>query len=277
MGAGAGGGAAARACKTERPVPEYFRTRAECEARVRGLVGGCAGRVLVGIDVAIGYPRGGRASGLPSGRALCALVASLVRDDARNANTRREAAADLNARVMKMTGAAHGPFWGWMGKGLYDRVPSRRPGGFAFAEYREVDLVARTLRPGTRPQSPWKLGGAGSVGSQSLLAMGMVHRLLTLEPIAARARLWPFEVGTVDGLAAEAVVIAEVWPSLFEGAARAGAAGVYESIRDARQVCAARDAVLDEPGWTRGAIAGAPERGASREEGWILGVEMPRV
>jgi len=49
--------------------------------------------VLVGFDFAFGYPA---EAGLPAGRALCARLASLVRDEAHGANNRFEVAGLLN-------------------------------------------------------------------------------------------------------------------------------------------------------------------------------------
>jgi molybdopterin molybdotransferase len=57
-------------------------------------------------------------------------------------------------------------------------------------EFRAVErLVRRTRRLAI--QSAWKLYTTGSVGSQTLLGLPAVHRLLGA--LGDRARLWPFE------------------------------------------------------------------------------------
>ena len=98
-------------------------------------------------------------------------------------------------------------------------------------EFRSVE------RAGTNTgglQSAWKLAGVGSVGSQSLLGLPIVHRLL--EAAGDRGRLWPFE--PIDR--GDAIVIAEIWPSLvaFDH--------IDHPIRDAQQVIALRDLLLDD-------------------------------
>ncbi len=56
----------------------YFRTRPEAEAFIFGLLVGEPGAALVGFDFAFGYPAD---AGLPAGRALCARLDSLIRDE----------------------------------------------------------------------------------------------------------------------------------------------------------------------------------------------------
>lgn len=243
-----------------RPLPEYFRTRAACEARIAELVARCAGAVLVGVDFPLGYPlaRDGTPV-LPVGRDLSALLSSLIQDDDRNANNRFDVAESLNAQIADRVGEPHGPFWGcpstrdiatgWL-------LPTKRV-TVSIPEYRAVEEHIRATR-GLQIQSPWKLYTTGSVGSQMLLGLPMLHRLLGSS--GDRGRLWPFEpINRHD-----AVVFTEIWPSLHDADA------ADHPIKDARQVVAARDALLacSDP---------LPDRAPSsaRNEGWIAGVQPP--
>jgi len=99
------GGAGAR-----RPAPRYFRTRPDAEAFIFGLLVGEPGPALVGFDFAFGYPAD---AGLPAGRALCARLDGLIRDEADGANNRFEVAGILNREIQAALGGGFdGPFWG---------------------------------------------------------------------------------------------------------------------------------------------------------------------
>lgn len=240
-----------------RPVAEYFRTRAECEARIVELIGSHAGPAFVGLDFPLGYPLARDGSPvLPVGRALCAMFHAMICDDARNTNNRFEVAAELNREIADRFGEPHGPFWGcpngrsFAGDAL---LPTKRVMK-AVPEDRTVERVVRRTRR-LAIQSPWKLYTTGSVGSQTLLGLPAVHRLL--ETTGERARLWPFE--EIDR--PDSVVIAEIWPSLF------GADAVEHPIKDARQVVATRDALLDTEPLTRDLPP------IARREGWIAGLD----
>jgi len=148
--------------------------------------------------------------------------------------------------------------------------------GRPYGEHRLVD--ARLRRRGYNIQSPWKLGGVGSVGGQMLVGLPVLHRLLEAPALAPRSRLWPFETDWDGRL--EGIVHAEVWPSLFDHGRQGHA------IKDARQVAAVRDALLDLD--RAGALAPYLARPACLSpgeaarclaaEGWILGAAcVPRA
>ena len=243
-----------------RPDPEYFRTRLDCERRLGELLRAHPARALVGFDFPIGYPT--HAQGrpvLPTGRALCALLDSLITDHPSGANTRFEAAAELNRRVARETGAPEGPFWGCPQRAAVADLTPTKARRAPVHEFRAVEHLLR--RQGRNIQSAWKLMGIGSVGSQSLLGLPVVHRLL--ESLAPRTTLWPFDPPTG---ADDEIVFAEIWPSL-------GNADAYDHpIKDARQVLAMRDAALDA-GLDAGLPLDAPD--IAQTEGWILGVPAP--
>ena len=240
-----------------RPPPEYFRTRLECEARVASLLGAHAGPALVGFDFPIGYPRSvGGVPVLPEGRGLCALLHELIEDHEDGSNNRFEVAAELNGRIRTLSGAEEGPFWGHPVKRKYDGLSFRKTRRTGVEEYRAIE---RRLRAQKRNiQSAWKLMGAGAVGSQSLLGLGAVHRLLTHPAFGSRTRLWPFEP---SGERPDEITIAEIWPSLADFDC------VEHEIKDARQVVALRDELIERLGREPSMLD------AKVCEGWILGVE----
>ncbi len=250
-----------------RAEPEYFRTRHECCSRIVSLAAEAPGRVLIGFDFPLGYPEALRAV-LPTGRKLCALLGSLVRDEESGANNRFEVAAELNRRIERGLGVSRGPFWGCPMGATVPGLSATRPES-AVPQFRLVEEHYRGL--GHRIQSPFKLYTTGSVGSQALLGMAAVDRMLAKAELRDRALLWPFETAWADRLPRGAVVMAEIWPSLCDHARQ------KHAVKDARQVAAVRDWAMDEPGEFERAME-RPEgltakeaEVARRVEGWILG------
>lgn len=248
-----------------RPAPLYCRTREAAFRHLLGLLESCRGNALIGFDFPNAYPIG---SGLGGGRAAARRLAALIEDGPDNANNRFAVARALNREL----GRTPGPFW-MVPRGVADVIlPLKRP-SFEGRDFEEYRLVERRLRDSRKyPQSVWKLCGIGSVGSQALLGLKTVHRLLIAPSIAKRARVWPFETrwdGKLGG-----IIFAETWPSLFS------LDGQRHKIKDARQVLAVRDALLEAD--RRGTLdtmlarpAGlsvAENRLCLGEEGWILGV-----
>jgi hypothetical protein len=225
-------------------------------------------RILVGIDVSLGFPAGAAAAiapGRPSWRGVWDVVTGLLDDDHRNRNNRFDVGAELNRRV----GAAEGPFWGCPnGREIAD-LRATRPATWTLPEYRAVEDALRSA--GLRPFSTWQLAYAGSVGGQTLTAIPALSRLTALHP--DRVRIWPFETGLEPVPAHEcedAVVIAEIWPSAFE------IDRDRHVVLDAAQVAhvsaavatADRSGVLAE--WFTPSVP--DERTVLDEEGWVLGV-----
>jgi hypothetical protein len=247
----------------DRPEPAYFRTRSEAIAFLGELLARTRGAALVGWDFPHGFPRG---SGLGGGRPAAARLAALIEDAPDGANNRFEVAAHLN----RMLGRAPGPFWGCPAHRASSDLSDRRCGfeDRGFAEWRLADDLLR--RRGTGIQSVWKLYTRGSVGSQTLLGLPALHRLLADPALGGRSRLWPFETSWDRNLSG--IVHAELWPSLADHACEPYA------IKDARQVAAARNWALEADAAGRlGAWFARPdgvsdaESGAClAEEGWIL-------
>jgi hypothetical protein len=242
------------------PDPEYMPTRLEAEARIRELLGAHAGaRTLLGFDFAIGYPLADAGQPvLPIGRELCAYLASRIADDPSGVNNRYEVAEQLNAMIRERTGAPHGPFWGRPKEMKHlTGLPLGREKPTGVPEFRAAEDAARASGGG-RPQSPWKLAGIGSVGSQSLMGLPTIHRLLTDVALGPRTHLWPFEPAPDR---ADAITIAEIYPSLFPQNAP------KHWYKDARQVADSRDAMWELPSLVQ------PAHERAMLEGWILGVD----
>jgi len=224
------------------------------------------GPALVGFDFAFGYPAD---AGLPAGRALCARLAAMIRDDRDGANNRFEAAGLLNLEIQTARGGGFaGPFWGHPAGCTYHHLGPRRPRPFP-PHIPDGRLVER--RYGSRGiQSPWKLFTRGAVGSQTLVGLPAIHRLLTDPALAGRARVWPFETAWDRAIGHDTIVIAEMWPSLVDCSRQP------YGIKDQCQVAAVRDWALDRPdalarGLARPAgLTDEEERIARETEGWIV-------
>lgn len=225
------------------------------------------GRALVGFDFAFGYPADAR---LPAGRALCARLAAMITDAADGANNRFAVAGALNREIQAAGGGGfRGPFWGHPPGRRFPHLGPTRPRPFP-AGVSDGRLVERRLAS-RRIQSPWKLFTRASVGSQTLVGLPAVHRLLTDPALASRARLWPFDTRWDAAIGGDSIVIAELWPSLVDCRRQP-----YR-IRDARQVAAGRDWALGRPTELARALArpasltSDQERTCREIEGWIVG------
>ncbi|SLN52966.1 Molybdopterin molybdenumtransferase [Roseivivax jejudonensis] len=231
----------------------YLRTRAAAEAWLAETVAAerAAGRrVLAGFDFPFGYPAGFAAAvtGRPDPLALWAALAAEVTDGPDNANNRWDVARRLNRRFPGV-----GPFWGCPpGEASADlpaRGTERRDHGLPERRRTEADLP--------RAQPCWKLYTTGSVGSQALLGLPVLHRLR--ERFGADLSVAPFEAGDTG------IVLAEVFPSLIADAV--AARQDPDEVRDSVQVRVLAEALARLP----------PDRLAAMlaegdpEEGWILG------
>ena len=259
---------------TKVDEPEYVRTRHEALDRLAHLVAGeldSGRRVLVGFDFPFGYTTGvaGHLTGKASGLALWDWLAARIGDAPDNGNNRYDVAATINDTYPGL-----GPFWGRPPSWLYPAIPvraSERTERRAHPpERRLCDIRA------TGAKTVWQLAYTGSVGSQTLLGLPALKRLVADQRIAGRATIWPFETGlrTPDAQA----VIAEVYPSLLRAEVRARRG--EDEILDSAQVRVNAEAFarLDLQGGLAHLFAGAPgltadeRRLVATEEAWILGL-----
>ncbi|MFM7444834.1 MAG: molybdopterin-guanine dinucleotide biosynthesis protein MobB, partial [Tabrizicola sp.] len=190
---------------TEGGAEWHHRTRASAEAQLVTLIETARAsgqRLLIGFDFAMGYPTGfaARLTGEASGPAVWRWLTEAI-TDIDNRNNRFEVATRINAVFPE----GPGPFWSHPTGQSWPGLPFRRAGidyaALGLSETRAAEAAV------PRAKSPWMLFNPGSVGSQSLLGLPMIHRLSQLSDVA----VWPF--ATPDA----PVVLAEVYPSLLAG------------------------------------------------------------
>ena len=269
--------AVARICGGEIVVasPEYERTRHEALDRLAGLIAGeldAGRRVVVGFDFPFGYPAGvaERLTGTASAPALWDWLAERIEDAEDNANNRYDVAAAINEKYRDIVG----PCWGRPAKWNYSTIPLKKSQRTCQEPQPPERRIADRHAKGAK--TVWQLAYAGSVGSQMLLGLPALKRLVTDPRIAGRAAIWPFETGlrAPDAPA----VIAEVYPSLLRNEVRARQ-GENEILDRAQvRVNAEAFARLDAGGGLAPLLAGAPHltpaerRIVETEEAWILGL-----
>ncbi len=227
---------------------QYHRTRAGAEAAISHLIGG-GQRMLVGCDFPFGYPAGfaERLTGRGSAAALWQWLADRITDTPANANNRFAVAAGINRQF----GGA-GPFWGRPAGLDIAGLPATKTVDYAMLGLAERRQIERLV---PRAQPVWKLFTTGSVGSQALMGVPMVHRLSCTHHLA----VWPFS-------APGAVTVAEVYPSLLARAVARDAGAIKDEVQVrllARALFALAKAGQLAPLFDVPPIA--------REEGWILG------
>ena len=254
--------------------PAYVRTRREALDRLARLLAGeldAGRRVLVGFDFPFGYPAGvaERLTGKASAKALWDWLAARIEDAPDNANNRYDVAAAINDAYPGL-----GPFWGRPANWNYSSIPTKK----SQRTCREPHPPERRLCDirATGAKTVWQLAYSGSVGSQMLLGLPALRRLVADPRIAGRAAIWPFETGlqTPDTKA----VIAEVYPSLLRAEVRARRR--KDEILDSAQVRVNAEAFarLDALGGLAPLFACAPgltaeeRRLIETEEAWILGL-----
>ncbi len=246
-------------------------------------------RVLLGVDVALGYPTGAATAalgpngdGVPAWRRWWRHLADQIVDGPDNGNNRFAVATELNAAF----GPGPGPFWGTTTqRAAGPHLARTKAPGFPYPldaatelpEFRHVEQVLRGA--GLRPASVWQLAGAGAVGSQTLTCLPILEALRSTPGVGRRLRVWPFETGFVAQPAAaepDAVVVAEVWPTLV-----ALPDPWPHPVKDASQVLvlSERLAADDRSGalelWFDPAVPTALQPTLCDEEGWVLGVRWP--
>jgi precorrin-8X/cobalt-precorrin-8 methylmutase len=283
-------GPATVSCPTTVSPP----SRTEAEQIIRSLLQSIVtskGRVLLCADFGYGYPVGFASllqqsvpTGLPPWRIVWEYLTKQVQDDLgtkpgtkpTNYSNRFEVANAINAAVSNPS--VRGPFWGLFKSGAYACVPQKRPAQpFACATEKIASLRITDKR--AKSDTPFRLFGTGSVGSQVLTGIPRLHSIRFDPQFARCSAVWPFETGwapaTGSWLDPELRVLqAEIYPSLQRES-------LTDTIKDRGQVRAmwhwARD--LDRKNLLVKEFAIPPGiTGRSHddivirsEEGWILG------
>ena len=239
----------------------YCRTRSSAETQLTAILDAEAAagrRALVGFDFPMGYPAGfaKRLTGQAQAAAIWAWLAARITDDAHNTSNRLAVGGQINTLFKPLAG----PFWG--------RPQTHDIAGLPFTkavDYKAINLPERRavehLLPSASPV--WQLMGAGSVGSQALTGLPMIHRLAQ----RPNCKIWPFQHPDTD------LVLAEVYPSIISQAVKRSIARSIApdtEIPDQWQVRLLAQALynLSRDG-TLPDLFTTPD--IAREEGWILG------
>jgi hypothetical protein len=235
----------------------HHRTRSSAEAQLVTLIDTARAeglRVLIGFDFAMGYPAGfaARLTGEARAQAVWRWLAAAI-TDVENRNNRFEVATRINALFPE----GPGPFWSHPSGQTWPGLPVRRVGidyaALGLSETRAAEAAV------PRAKSPWMLFNPGSVGSQSLLGLPMIHRLSQREGVS----VWPFAAPDAP------VVLAEVYPSLLAGpvAILANGEGLTADQAQVRLLSRALYRLARADGLVP--LLDTPPEAA--EEGWILG------
>ena len=259
--------------------PAYARTRHDAVERMADLIAtelDADRHVLIGFDFPFGYPAGvaRHLTGEASALALWTWLAARIEDTKDNANNRFAVAAEINR-----TYPGVGPFWGntTQKKGKewpYPDIPGKSRLRTCRESHPPERRIADSHAKGAK--TVWQLAYAGSVGSQVLLGLPPLKRLVEHPLMEGRLAVWPFDTGL---RAPEAqAVIAEIYPSLLRNEVRER---MNEGeIPDAAQVRVNAEAFarLDLQGGFAPLFEGAPYLDAEErriietEEAWILGL-----
>ena len=192
--------------------PEYARTRHEAIDHLAAFLAAeldAERRTLVGFDFPFGYPAGVARdlTGIASAFALWDWLDDQVEDARDNGNNRYEVAQTIN-RIYPGVG----PCWGRPASWPYPDVPTRKSARTPQDAHPPERRIADHHAKGAK--TVWQLAYAGSVGSQVLLGLPALKRLVGDPRIKGQAVIWPFDTGLSAPDAP--VVIAEIYPSLLK-------------------------------------------------------------
>ncbi len=255
-------------------VPEYARGRHNAIERLAAIVTAertANRRVLLGFDLPFGFPAGvaKHLTGSANALKLWDWLDKRIKDNKDNNNNRFEVAGEIN-----QTYPGVGPFWGCPAKSKYLGIPAKKSSRTCQElhprEYRIADLRAEGAK------TVWQLYGAGSVGSQVLVGLPAIKRLISHLDIGNQVSIWPFQTGLCVPDAS--VIIVEIYPSLIRHSI--DRKRNEDEILDRAQVrvnaeaFASLDAQGDLALLFKGDInlTSSKRQAIETEEGWILGL-----
>jgi precorrin-8X/cobalt-precorrin-8 methylmutase len=267
------------------------RTEAEhfMRAQLQPIVAAKRGRVLLCADFGYGYPAGfasllaNRVSdALPPWRIVWQYLSKHVQDDLgakpgqqpTNRSNRFEVASAINAAVSNPS--FPGPFWCQFKPGVYAYIPQKQPPQ-PFADTNGAISPLRITDRRAKSNTPFRLFGNGSVGSQVLTGIPRLHAIRFDPQFTKCSAVWPFETGWAPRSgrwldAAIRILHAEIYPSVRMP--------LNDKIKDRGQVRAMwhwardldrRNLLAKEFAIPSGIKSGSAEDHLIRsEEGWIL-------
>lgn len=264
--------AMARDGKVRRP--QYCRTRQEAVKGLRKLLTDemkAKRRVLVGFDFPFGYPKGvaERLTGRVSAFGVWDWLACRIEDRADNGNNRYAVAEEINRHFPGV-----GPCWGRPANWPYPDVPTRARDRTCQEPHPLERRISDKRADGAK--TLWQLAYAGSVGSQALLGIAALARLIRCPGVEDHVSVWP--LGTGLRLPDSPIVFAEVYPSLIREAVVARRERGEILDRAQVRINALAFSRLDSNGELLALFGGAPNltleerRIVEVEEAWMLGL-----
>jgi precorrin-8X/cobalt-precorrin-8 methylmutase len=193
-----------------------------------------------------------------------------IEDGHDNSNNRFAVAAGIN----QMIADDPAPFWGCPKARQSRYLSMRQPRGNLNSLFPEFRLAEQ----GNASHSVWKLMYAGSVGSQVMMGLPYLYRLITDKALAKASKVWPFETGLKSiheqDLSGVHIVHAEIYPSLFEVKPAANMVKDELQVRQLAQYFAEQDkkGTLGQLFAGRRTLMNEQRQIVEREEGWILGI-----
>jgi hypothetical protein len=211
-------------------------SRTEAIEFIRNLLGEVIsnrGRSLVCFDFAYAYPKGFAASvqavtgmaGTPW-KDVCQFLGTSLKDDVgappdskpTNRSNRFDVANQINSMVSFSTETL-GPFWCAANR-RHQYIPRRRPHLPFETAQGELIKAKRLTDERVKSDTPFRLFGNDSVGSQSLTGIPRLHSLRNDDRFKAMSSVWPFETGwSADDawLSPETQIVhVEIYPSVRE-------------------------------------------------------------
>lgn len=222
-------------------------------------------RLLIGFDFAFGYPAGFAkvVTGEANWLSIWNWLSEVVVDNSKNQSNRYEVAEHMN----RIIGLEAGPFWGHPHQHKYENLGPRKPADKPpyFALLREIEKKTHGAK------SVFQLAYNGAVGSQTILGIASLARLISEPELSNHIEVWPFETLVGSDLN-KPIILAEIYPSSHK---------VDRDMHDILDAAQVRSVSRDMAYWDKIDVlsqklnvSGLTSEQSARvisEEGWILG------
>lgn len=222
-------------------------------------------RLLVGFDFAFGYPAGfaKAVTDEANWRSIWNWLAEHVVDNSKNQSNRYKVAEKMN----NIIGLETGPFWGHPHQHEYINLGPRKPVETPsyFSLLREIEKKTQGAK------SVFQLAYNGAVGSQTILGIASLARLISEPELSDHIEVWPFETLFGTDLY-KSITLAEIYPSSHK---------IDRDMHDILDAAQVRSVSRDMAYWDKTGVLtdkldinGLTSEQRARvisEEGWILG------